>query len=357
MQRRGCAAGCGPRSTTSVRSTGLVRKSFAPAASTRSRAWVVGVGGEHDDRHELVVRRRVRERLHDLDAVHARHVEVEQDEVRSEPPVEGDHRRGVLRRVHVRDAGLGERPLQEHQVGGWSSTTRTDAPARSRVGVEAGTWASPAADHRRACVTRSGRRRAARAAPGRRAAWSGRRWRPRASSRWIWPGGGVGADDDHRDARGRRVVAQLAAAPRRRGCRAGAGRAGSSVGLVLAGELEAEPALHRGDQLDAGGGVEDPLDEPQVGEVVLDVEDLRPRVVTGSTVAAPPAPAGRWRRSYRSTGPSTTGSSTQKVLPCPTRRRDVERAAHRLGQPPRQRRGRCRCPRRRSARRRAARTA
>ena len=136
------------RSTTSVRSTGLVRKSFAPAASTRSRAWVVAsavstMTGTYSSGGVASA-----SACMTCDAVHAGHVEVEQDEVRSEPPEEGDHRRGVLRRVHLRDAGLGERPLQEHQVGLMVVDHQDRSAGEGRVGVEGGPGVARP-DHRR----------------------------------------------------------------------------------------------------------------------------------------------------------------------------------------------------------------
>jgi hypothetical protein len=45
------------------------------------------------------------------------------------------------------------------------------------------------------------------------------------------------------------------------------------VGMVLAGQVEAELRAHGGDQADAGAVAEDPLDQLEVGQVVLDVED------------------------------------------------------------------------------------
>ena len=55
------------------------------------------------------------------------------------------------------------------------------------------------------------------------------------------------------------------------------------LGIVLERELDAEPALHRRDQVNVGSVVEDVLDELDVRHVVLDVEERvqRPNVGSG----------------------------------------------------------------------------
>ena len=102
------------------------------------------------------------------------------------------------------------------------------------------------------------------------------------------------------------------------------------VGAVLAGELEPDRRLHRGEQLDGGISLQDPFHEREVGEVVLDVEDHlalagaagefgRLSIVrSGLVLAGGPLSAGELDRD-RGAGAGFRG--------------DLDRPAHRLEQP------------------------
>ena len=81
----------------------------------------------------------------------------------------------------------------------------------------------------------------------------------------------VGAHDDHRYLRGERICFQLA----QHVLAVHAGKVEveqDQRGPVLPGELQAQRAVHRGEQPDVWALRQDALDEPQVRPVVLDVE-------------------------------------------------------------------------------------
>ena len=84
-------------------------------------------------------------------------------------------------------------------------------------------------------------------------------------------GAGVRADDHHGDRRGRWVVAEslqdlLAAQVGQVQVQKHDG------GVVLTGQFQAQAAVHGGDDVDVGPLGQDPLDQGEVGQVVLDVQ-------------------------------------------------------------------------------------
>src|SRR5438309_200725 len=84
-------------------------------------------------------------------------------------------------------------------------------------------------------------------------------------------GGGVGADHDHRDGASRRVGLKV---PQQLMARhVGQVKVEQDqVGPVLTSEIQPDASLHGGEQGEPGPAIQGPLDELEVGQVVLDVE-------------------------------------------------------------------------------------
>ena len=164
------------RRTTSVGRSGLVRKSFAPGRAARGSAPWSCVGGEDDDRHEVVVGGRVAHRLH-APRTPSMSGMCRSSSTRSGRSVAIE---STTSRVHRSECDRAtRRPRQDAarraaMFGSWSSTTRTGRRRRAPV-VDGSTPAAPRSTTGgvgEVCGT--ARRRASRSSP-RRSAWSGRR--------------------------------------------------------------------------------------------------------------------------------------------------------------------------------------
>ena len=108
------------------------------------------------------------------------------------------------------------------------------------------------------------------------------------------------------------------------------------VRLVQARQLERETALHRRNQLDVAARARMRCTSVRFEQIVLDVENLALAAARAGRRSRPASVSRLERRGARA-GSSALGSSTQNVLPAPTRRLDADRAAHRFGEPLRQR--------------------
>jgi hypothetical protein len=84
-------------------------------------------------------------------------------------------------------------------------------------------------------------------------------------------GAGVGAEDDHRDP-GRPGAGLEAAQDRLPGHVGQVQVEQDQVGVVVGGQVQAELGPHGRDQPDARAAAQDPLHQPEIGQVVLDVE-------------------------------------------------------------------------------------
>ena len=191
---------------------------------------------------------------------------------------------------------------------------RTETGSAARQAYRASRHTPTAAVRRpvRPCSRTS--RRAGRGTLRCRGAWSGSRGAPPPRSRSTLRPVASADDDDHGDGRGGRV-APAARAARRRPDMSGRWRSSRTrSGRCSRGQLEAEAPLHAPRSARCSGRRrEDPLDQPEVGQVVLDVEHGR-RV--GRRRAA-----GVGRRASAVVAGATLGASA-------TRQLDPERRAH-----------------------------